>query len=140
MEHYKIVLDTNVIVSALRSRRGAGHSIMSALNSGVFTICISVPLILEYEEILKLKRPVELFSEEDIEELVDFICSIGRKTLISNLWRPTLRDPDDEMVLEVAVASKADFIVTYNVKDFVQANIFNVKVITPGQFLKLIRR
>lgn len=140
MKLIKIVLDTNVFVSALRSSLGAGYKILTLLGSGQFEICISVALVLEYEEIFKRTKNETVFSENDIEDLIDFICSIGRKYSTHYLWRPTLKDPDDEMILELAVASQAEYIVTYNLKDFVKSNYFGIKVITPAQLLKKIGR
>ncbi len=134
----KVVLDTNVLVAGLRSKRGASFKILSLLGQGRFEFCISVSLILEYEEVLKTKADPQLLSSEDIEDFVDYLCKTGKRFNIYYLWRPTLRDPDDEMVLEIAVASKSDYIVTFNTRDFVKANFFGVKVVTPNQFLKLI--
>ena len=113
---------------------------LKLLTSENFNLCISVALVLEYEEILKKMRDPKKFSVQDIDDLIEYICSISQKYEIHYLWRPTLRDPDDEMVLEVAVASQADFIVTYNVKDFISSNFFGVKVIKPLQFLKKLER
>ena len=138
MSPIKIVLDTNVLVAGLRSNSGASHCILRLLGSGSYDLCISVALILEYEEVLKNKINHEIISSEEIEEFIDYLCKIGKKFNIHFLWRPTLRDPDDEMVLEIAVSSQAEFIVTFNVKDFIRENYFGVKVITPIQFLKKI--
>jgi len=84
------------------------------------------------------QRDTHLIFSKEIEEFIDYLCKIGKKFNIHFLWRPTLRDPDDEMVLEIAVSSQAEFIVTFNVKDFIRENYFGVKVITPIQFLKKI--
>ena len=138
MPQLKIVLDTNVLVSGLRSKKGASFQILSMLGTNQFEICLSVALVLEYEEILTRLRDPNLFSEKDVKDFIDYICSIGRKFEIHYLWRPTLNDPDDEMILELAVAAKADFIVTHNIKDFIKANVFEVKVISPIQFLKKV--
>jgi len=138
MSPIKIVLDTNVLVAGLRSNSRASHSILRLLGSGSYDLCISVALILEYEEVLKNKINHEIIFSKEIEEFIDYLCKIGKKFNIHFLWRPTLRDPDDEMVLEIAVSSQAEFIVTFNVKDFIRENYFGVKVITPIQFLKKI--
>jgi predicted nucleic acid-binding protein len=69
---------------------------------------------------------------------VDYLCSIGHPQEIHFLWRPTLRDPRDEFVLELAVAARCDTIVTHNLRDFAGAKPFGIKVVTPATFLRLI--
>jgi predicted nucleic acid-binding protein len=72
--------------------------------------------------------------------LVDYFCQIAHKQEIHFLWRPALRDPGDEFVLELAVAAECRYIVTHNVRDFTGADQFRVSIVTPGEFLKLIER
>jgi putative PIN family toxin of toxin-antitoxin system len=129
-----IVLDTNVLVAAMRSNEGASFQVLQELVSEPrFGIAISVPLVMEYE--MALKRVPDL-SAAVAEELVDYLCNIGEKREIYFLWRPHLRDPRDEMVLEVAVEARARAIVTHNVKDFggVEEH-FGISILTPGEFL-----
>ena len=78
-------------------------------------------------------------SKRTVLEIIDYICSIGRKAEIYYLWRPFLSDPNDDMILEVAVADGCDAIVTHNVRDFTGAETFGIDVLTPKDFLKLIR-
>ena len=114
----RIVLDTNVVVSAMRSRKGASYRLLRELGGdSLFRISVSVPLAMEYE--MALKR-VPGLSQADAEKLVDFLCEVGEKREIYFLWRPLLRDPKDEMVLEVAVEAEVDCIVTHNVRDCVR--------------------
>lgn len=129
-----IVIDTNVLVAALKSKRGASHKCLTLLPEGKYTVAISIPLILEYEEVLKRFFPQ--LGEKAIEQFVDYFCYIGQPTQIFYLWRPYLNDPDDEMILELAVASHAQFIVTYNQKDFKKASDFNIQAITPKELLQ----
>jgi putative PIN family toxin of toxin-antitoxin system len=129
-----IVLDTNVVVSALRSRRGASHRILELLaQDPPFRICLSVPLVFEYESIL-----FRDFGNSDarIKPILDYMCSVAELQEIHFLWRPFLRDPGDEMVLEVAVGAGVRSIVTHNVKDFdgVESK-FGIQVERPGEFL-----
>jgi len=83
-------------------------------------------------------RRVSERSETDIGDLLDYICSVGVAQEIHYLWRPILRDPKDDHLLEVAVASGCDSIVTYNQRDFAGAQTFAVRVETPAVFLKRI--
>ena len=130
----KIVIDTNVLVAALRSRRGASFKLVSALPSDKFAIAISVPLVFEYED--AMKRPESsAIAEQDIGDFVDFLCEIGHHQEIFFLWRPYLPDPSDDHVLEVAVAAGCDAIVTYNKRDFKDIERFGLRVLDPKELL-----
>jgi putative PIN family toxin of toxin-antitoxin system len=128
-----VVLDTKVIEAALRSRRGASFAVLSAVGTGRFEIALSVPLVLEYESVL---RRTAARSAADIANLVDYLCNVAHRQEIFYLWRPRLGDPKDEMVLELAVASDSDAIVTHNQRDFLPAREFGISVVSPAQFLK----
>ena len=138
MKTINIILDTNVIISAQRSQRGASAKLMSLVGTGRFEIHLSVSLTLEYEDVLRRQRTVLRLSEKDVTELVDSLCTVSHHHRIYFLWRPQLRDPGDELVLELAVASKADYIVTYNKKDFIGTDKFGIAVVTPKEFLQEI--
>jgi putative PIN family toxin of toxin-antitoxin system len=137
-EKYQIVIDTNVVVSALRSKRGASHKLVSLVGAGLFDIHLSVPLILEYEDALNRQQSQLPISGDDITTLVDSLCSLAKHHDIYFLWRPQLRDPGDEMLLELAVKAQCHFIVTYNAKDFAGIERFGIDAITPKSFLQLI--
>ncbi len=138
MKVFKVVIDTNVIVSALKSNRGFAYRLLSIIDDRRFKISISVPLIFEYEDALKREKTNIKLSKADIDAILDYICFTGEKREIYYLWRPILKDPKDDMVLELAVESECDFIISYNQKDFFGAEKFNIEVITPKEFLKII--
>jgi putative PIN family toxin of toxin-antitoxin system len=131
----RIVLDTNVLVGALRSRKGASFKVLSLVDSGKFTLCLSVPLVLEYEAASKKQAKATGLSTADIDSIIDYLCLVGEHFKVYYLWRPFLRDAKDDMVLELAVTSNAESIVTYNRVDFKGANQFGIKVITPKALL-----
>jgi putative PIN family toxin of toxin-antitoxin system len=133
----KIVIDTNVLVSALRSRRGASFKLVSVLPSDEFSIAISVPLVLEYEDALK-RLESSAITSQDIGNFVDFLCKIGHHQEIFFLWRPFLPNPSDDHVLEVAVAAGCDAIVTYNKRNFKGIERFGLRVLDPREFLSEI--
>jgi putative PIN family toxin of toxin-antitoxin system len=133
----RIVLDTNVLVSALRSSQGASFKLVSLIGQGKFSLHVSVPLVLEYEEVLLRTNP-DVLGEQDIEDFLDYLCKIGEHHKIFFLWRPLLKDADDDMVLELATNAMCSHIVTFNVKDFVGSEQFGLKVITPSEFLREI--
>ena len=133
-----VVLDTDVLEAALRSRRGASFAIVSRIGTGAFDIAVSVPLILEYESVLT-RQAVELKrSPEAINDLIDYVCQVAKKQRIFFLWRPFLSDPDDDMILELAVAAGCDAIVTHNLKDFRRSSELGMAVVSPGDFLRQI--
>ena len=133
-----VVIDTNVLIAALRSRRGASFKIISLTDRGLFQLSISVPLILEYESAAKRISKSLGITYSDIDDILDYICHIASHHKIYYLWRPFLRDPADDMVLEVAVESESDFIVTHNIRDFIGIEQFGIEAITPKQLLEKI--
>jgi putative PIN family toxin of toxin-antitoxin system len=131
----KIVLDTNVLFAALKSRRGASYKLVSLLPSERFSVVISVPLIIEYEDVLRRGKLSSSIAEKDIGDFIDFFCLVGQRQDIFFLWRPFLPDPSDDLVLEVAVAGGCDAIVTYNKRHFKTVNKFGLKILDPREFL-----
>lgn len=136
----RVVFDTNVLVSALRSRQGASYALVSMIPSDKFELAISQPLYTEYREVLVRPetKPAGI-TDADIEGFVDRILLFSETRDIHFLWRPFLRDSDDEMILELAVSFQAEYIVTYNTKDFAGCELFGIEPIKPGDFLKLVK-
>lgn len=134
----QIVIDTNVVIAALRSRRGASFRLLSLVGSGAFEINVSVPLVLEYEEVLHRQLSALTLAADDVDDLLDYLCAVANRHQIHFLWRPFLRDPKDDMVLELAVTAGCDYIVTYNHRDFQGAETFGVEVIEPVKLLGII--
>ena len=132
------MLDTNVMVAALKSKRGASYKLLSIIDQDKFQISISVPLIIEYEYALKRTDLNILLTDSEIDDILDYICQIADKREIFYLWRPYLKDPKDDMVLELAVESESDYIITYNQKDFKEVSKFGIKTLTPKAFLRKI--
>ena len=131
----QIVIDTNVFVSALRSQRGASFALLQRIGTGLFDIHLSVPLVLEYEATARRNKGGCPLTARQVGDVIDYLCQAGRKHRVHFLWRPRERDPQDDMVLEVAVAGRCDCIVTYNKKDFVDAASFGMDLLTPQEFL-----
>jgi len=132
----QIVIDTNILVAAFRSRRGASRQLLSLVDTGNFEVNLSVPLVLEYEDVLN--RPEFGFSPEDVRDVVDYLCTIGNHHHIYFLWRPYLNDPKDDMVLELAVTAGCNYIVTFNERDFRGIEPFRLQVKRPNEFLRII--
>lgn len=136
----RVVLDTSVLVAASRSRQGASYQLISMLPNRAFEIALSVPLYTEWQAVWVRKEHLPPGATvEDALGFVRYLASIAHLQDVYFLWRPFLRDPDDDMVLECAVSSSSQFIVTHNVKDFRRAVELNVQAISPGDFLRQIR-
>jgi putative PIN family toxin of toxin-antitoxin system len=132
----QVVIDTNVLISALRSREGASFKLLSLVGTDKFTVNISVALLLEYEEAAKRQKRETVLTSHDIDDILDYLCSVATRREIFFLWRPFLRDREDDLVLELAVEASCDFIVTYNKRDFEGAEKFGIRVVTPKEFLE----
>jgi putative PIN family toxin of toxin-antitoxin system len=132
-----IVIDTNVLVAALKSRLGASFKLLMALPSGRYNPCLSVPLFVEYESVLKRPGLVPDLSADDIDGVLNYFLSRASIHEIFFLWRPFLKDPKDDLVLEAAVDSHSQYLVTFNVRDFADVEKhFGIKVVTPQEFLR----
>jgi putative PIN family toxin of toxin-antitoxin system len=137
---YQVVIDTNVLVAALHSNRGASHQILRLVGDDRWQMNLSVPLAMEYEQTLKRVCTEGALDETDIDGVVHFLCANANLRPIYFLWRPALPDPKDDFVLELAIESHADFLITFNTRDFKGAEQFGIRVISPREFLAIIRR
>lgn len=133
-----VILDTNVLIAGLRSRRGASFALLERLGAGDFEISISVPLVLEYEAVARRQSRELGLTHDEIDTVLDFLCSVAHHRQIFFLWRPFLRDANDDMVLEVAVEARCTYIVTFNLRDFAGIEQFGLRAVTPAQFLALL--
>ncbi len=130
-----MVLDTNVLVSALRSKRGASFRVLSLVGTGRFEICLSVPLLFEYDDVVRRHLDQTNLTLAQADHVLDYLCSVGIKQEIFYLWRPTLRDPKDDLVLELAVAAQCRDVITFNLKDFAGSDRFGVRARRPHELL-----
>jgi predicted nucleic acid-binding protein len=131
------VLDTNVLVAAIKSRRGASFALLERIGTGLFEVAVSVPLVIEYEHAMLHERGA--LAEGAVRDIIDYVCSIAVQQPIFFLWRPLLRDPADDMVAEVAFAAGASAIVTHNRRDFAGVEALGTTVLSPRDFLVRIR-
>ena len=111
---------------------------LTLIDTGQFDIHLSVPLVLEYTEVLLRELPNLYLSQEEVDDLIDFYCAVGVPHEIFFLWRPFLRDPKNEMVLELAVKAGCQSIITYNTRDFAGVEQFGLNLLEPSEFLRLI--
>ena len=134
------VIDTNVLVAAARSNAGASFELMRlfAAGDGRWQRNISAALLLEYEAELKREQHRQGRSLAAVDGFLDDLAARANRHAIFYLIRPYLADPDDELILELALASSSRYIVTHNRGDFRDAESFGLKVMTPGEFLRTI--
>jgi len=138
----RVVLDTSVLVAGLRSAKGASNALLVLAANQEIKPLVTTSLFLEYEEVL-LRAEHRLatgMSEADVAGFLAALASAAEGVEVHFQWRPQLRDPADEMVLEAAINGRADALVTHNVSDFAAAAIrFGLRVVTPGVLFKELR-
>ena len=136
----RVVFDTTVLVAASRSRNGASFQLVSMLPSLEFEIALTVALYTEWQAVLTRPehRPPGVTAGETLDFL-RYLSAVAHLQDVHFLWRPFLRDPDDDMVLECAAASGSQFIVTHNMRDFRRAGELKIQPILPADFLRLLR-
>lgn len=124
------------LVAGLRSRRGKSFELLQLIGTKHFDVALSVPLVMEYEDVLNRSQMVPL-PAQSVAQIIDYLCAIALHQTIFYLWRPRLRDAKDDMVLELVMNAGAQFIITHNVKDFAPAAGLGISVLTPDDYLKL---
>lgn len=133
------MLDTSVLVAAIRSPAGASKALLDAILNGHVELLISTALVLEYEAVTTREEHLSVsgYTRDEVRQLLDSICELGNRVRVRWVWRPQLPDPDDEMVLETAINGYADAIVTFNRSDFIAAaGQFGISVLNPKEALE----
>ena len=137
------MLDTDVVIAAMRSPSGASAAILRSVRGGLATLLLSAPLAMEYEAVCKKveHRVAAQLSEQQVEIFVNAVIAMAEPVRTHFLWRPQLRDPNDEMVLETAINGRADALVTFNVRDYGSApSRFGVDVLLPRTAIGRIKQ
>lgn len=139
----RIVLDTSVVVAALRTRSGAGNAVLRQIATRKLVMLATPPLFVEYEDVLQRpeQRLAHGMSAQEVEEFLAELAGLIEPVEVHFQWRPLLHDAKDEMVLEAAINGRADALVTYNVKDFAAAaDWFRISVLRPAELLRRVKR
>lgn len=135
----RFVLDTAAMVAAIRSNAGASNRLLAAGLERRLTMLVSTPLLLEYEAVMTRPEHLDVsgLAVQEVGVVLDAVAATAQPVRLAFLWRPAVRDPNDDMVLETAVNGQADAIVTFNKRDFIPtAEKFGVEVWSPGEALK----
>lgn len=133
-------MDTDTIVAAMRSPTGASAALLRVARSGRVTLLATTPLCLEYEDVCSRPEHIETakFSRADLTVFLDAVIDLVEPVNVWFLWRPQLRDPGDELVLEAAVNGRADAIATFNRRDFRPADRFGIDILLPAEAIRRI--
>jgi len=138
-----LTLDTNILYQALRSRSGASYFILQQVRNRKIQIALSVPVFFEYRDVLTRENSLKDFELKinDVEKFLRFIAYTGKTFEIYFLLRPNLKDEKDNKIIELAITSQSDYLITSNIKDFKNAELqFNqLTIITPSDFVKIWR-
>ena len=131
----RLVIDTNILVAALLNQLGPSFALMQRVRQNQITMCCTPALFLEYEDVLKRADQLQASGllAEDIDAILNELAGLVLPVTTHYQWRPQLRDPADEMVLEAAANAQAQAIVTYNLRDFGPAKLFGIPVLNPEQ-------
>jgi predicted nucleic acid-binding protein len=132
-----LILDTSVLIAGLRSSLGASFVLLDLVGTERFTIGLSSALVLEYEATCMKSLSALNLTADEIKGLLDYFCHVGKLSAIRFRVRPSVADPDDDLVLEAAIASGSEWIVTHNIRDMAAgAARYGIEVITPGEALR----
>lgn len=132
-----LILDTSVLIAGLRSSLGASYALLGLVGSGRFSVGLTAALVLEYEAVCMRSLGEFGLTADDVRELLDYFCHAGKLAAVRFRVRPSVADPDDELVLEAAIATESEWIVTHNIRDMaVGAARYGIAVIRPGEALR----
>jgi putative PIN family toxin of toxin-antitoxin system len=132
----RVVIDTSVVVSAARSAFGASKVVIDWLDEGKIQAVVSMKLVLEYESLLRRQIDATGWTVEEVINFLDVICEKCQQVAPTFSYRPSIADPDDEFLVELAFAAGVDYLITLNPKDFAGSVVFGVELISPGEFVR----
>lgn len=138
MKRYRVILDTNVILAAMRSQTGASHRLLLGIGHPRWQSVITPALRYEYEDVARRPGNAPGLSSWEITNILDLIYQESHRQLVWFSWRPLSPDPGDDTILEAAIAGGCDFVVSFNERHLRAAKEFGIGVLKPADLLKLI--
>lgn len=138
MKRHRVILDTNVVLAAMRSRSGASHRLLLTIGHPRWQSVVTPALMYEYEDVVRRPGYVPDLSGQQITDILDLIYHESHRQLVWFSWRPLSPDPDDDLVLDAAIASGCDFVVSFNERHLRAVRDFGIEVVTPVELLRRI--
>ncbi len=138
MKRYRVILDTNVILAAMRSQTGASHRLLLTIGHPKWLSVMTPALMYEYEDVARRPGNAPDLSSQDITDILDLIYQQSHRQMVWFSWRPLSPDPGDDAILEAAIAGGCDFVVSFNERHLRAARDFGIEVLKPAALLKLI--
>jgi putative PIN family toxin of toxin-antitoxin system len=138
MKRHRVILDTNVILAAMRSQSGASHRLLMTIGHAQWQSVVTPALMYEYEDVVRRPGNVPGLSAQDITDILDLIYRKSHRQMIWFSWRPASPDPGDDLVLDAAIAGGCDFVVSFNERHLRATRDFGIEILTPAALLKLI--
>ncbi len=135
----RAVLDTNILLAALRSRNGASFEIIRRYRMGEFALVMANTVLMEYEEILKREGPAFALLAETVDRFLNALCAGAEQIRTSGFWKPSLPDPDDEPLAQLALEAKVGYLVTHNLRHFPLDRFTGIQIVSPKEFLQLLQ-
>ncbi|MGH7995499.1 MAG: putative toxin-antitoxin system toxin component, PIN family [Opitutaceae bacterium] len=133
------IVDTNVLLSGLRSRAGASFRLIERVAAAAAFPSVTVPLVLEYEDVLLRPGATPCLSSKDMGDFIDWWVSVSKTHAVHFLWRPYLRDPKDDMLLEAAMVAGARHIVSFNLRHLEPCKKLGITPISPADYISTIK-
>ncbi|MGO8698784.1 MAG: putative toxin-antitoxin system toxin component, PIN family [Limisphaerales bacterium] len=138
MKRYRVILDTNVLLAAMRSQTGASHRLLLSIGHPRWQSVITPALMYEYEDVARRPGNAPELSPQEITDILDLVYQRSHRQVVWFSWRPVSSDPGDDAILEAAVAGGCDFVVSFNERHLRTARDFGIEVLKPADLLKLI--
>jgi predicted nucleic acid-binding protein len=138
VKRYRVILDTNVILAAMRSQTGASHQLLLTLGHPRWQSVVTPALMYQYEDVARRPGNAPALSSQDITNILDQIYEQSHRQMVWFSWRPLSPDPGDDAILEAAIAGGCDFVVSFNERHLRAAREFGIEVLRPADLLKLI--
>ncbi len=138
MRTYRIILDTNVVLAAMRSRTGASHRLLMMIGDSRWRSVVTPALMYEYEEVARRPGNTPGLQAGDVSAILDLLYQRSDRQFVYFGWRPISPDPGDDLVIEAALAGRCEIVVSFNERHLREAGNFGVRVLRPADFLQLI--
>jgi predicted nucleic acid-binding protein len=138
MKRYRVILDTNVVLAAMRSQTGASHRLLATIGHMRWQSVVTPALMYEYEDVARRPDALPGLSSQDITNFLDMIYRESHRQFVWFAWRPLSPDPGDDAILEAAIAGRCDYVVSFNERHLRVVREFGIEVLKPVDLLKLI--